>query len=60
MSVSNLLYLLEQISKLYDRQEIARDSDTFTPEFLSLIGEIKDVLSNCRGVSKMRIFERAK
>ena len=46
MNDSHILSLLEQLVALYETNGIIKCQATFSPEFISLIGDIKDALSN--------------
>ena len=41
-----LLTLLERLVSLYDSHQLTVSSETYTPKFISLVGDIKDALSN--------------
>jgi len=46
MNVSLLISLLERIVELYDTRKITSSNSTYSPELTSLMGDIKDALSN--------------
>jgi len=46
MNEYNLVTLLERLIELYDAAQITSGAASYTPEMTSLLGDIKDTLSN--------------